>query len=205
MKDLAEGLFYGNIGLGVIKITIQGFYRPSGYSPQRDGVKADVVLPSITDVLEDICEADLDNALTLNKVSEARNFPSSQKTAFVTPEISAKVQKLSDERTTKQEDFVKLRREIDYYKEIKARKTSTVNEKKYFEEQDRYNANKREQDKLDELSDNDGKIKKDFYLDEVLAAATDYITILEQLGIRFPEARTVKTPQQQFPLNLLFR
>ncbi|MCL2742879.1 MAG: carboxy terminal-processing peptidase [Planctomycetaceae bacterium] len=203
MKDLSEGLFYGNIGLGVIKITIQGFYHPSGTSPQRDGVEADVILPSIYDVLEEICEADLDNALTLNKVSAAKNFPASQKTAFVTPEIAAKIQQLSDERTNKQEDFVKLRKEIENYKEIKAKKTSTVNEKKYFEEQERYNADIRDRDKSDDSSEEDETIKKDFYVDEVLALTSDYIKLLEQLGIRFPDARTVKTPNSS-PLNFLF-
>ena len=203
MKELAGELFGEtptNLDLGVIKLTIQGFYRPSGVSPQGDGVPADVIIPSITDVLEDICESDLDNALTLNKIAPARNFP--RPFGYVTPQIAAKLQELSNQRTADNEDFVKLRREIDIYKEIKSRKTSTLNEVKYFAEIERLNADKKERESYEDLIDNDSKIKKDFDLDEVLAITVDYINVLKGFGVTFPTARTVEPKRS--PLSGLF-
>ncbi len=192
MKDLSERFFQGmptNLNLGVIKLTIQGFYRPSGVSPQRLGVDADVVIPSLTDVLEDICESDLDNALTLRTITPARNFP--PKFKYVSPQISAKLQELSDLRTKENDEFARIRRDIAVYKEIRGRKTSTLNEKKYFEELDRFNADKKERERYEDLVDSDAKIKKDYYLDEVMAITVDYINVLQQSSVPFPVSRTV--------------
>ncbi len=203
MKDLSEIFMNGsptNLELGVIKLTIQGFYRPSGVSPQREGVAADVVIPSLTDVLEDICESDLDNALTLNKITQARNFP--PKFPYVSSQISATLQELSDKRVVGNEEFAKLQKEIAIYKEIKGRKTSTLNEKKYFEELDRLNADKKERESFEDLVDSDSKIKRDYYLDEVLAISIDYVNVLKGFGVSFPVAKTV-TPKPS-PLSLFF-
>jgi carboxyl-terminal processing protease len=201
MRELSEDIFNSNnVDLGAIKITIQGFYRPSGVSPQREGVAADVIIPSYTDVLEDICESDLDNALTLNKVSQARNFQI--KTPYVTPKISEELQKQSDERVLNNEEFQKRQKEIAAYKELRSRKTSTLNETKFFEEQERLNAGKTEKEELEELLENEGKIKRNYYLDEVLAIGIDYLSLLQKDGITFPKERTVV--QKSSPFNILF-
>ena len=47
---------------GALKVTISKFYRPSGKSTQLEGVKSDIVLPSISDSLE-VGEAELENPL----------------------------------------------------------------------------------------------------------------------------------------------
>ncbi len=47
---------------GALKVTISKFYRPSGKSTQLEGVKSDIVLPTLTDSL-DVGEAELDNPL----------------------------------------------------------------------------------------------------------------------------------------------
>ena len=192
MKELAGELFGEtptNLDLGVIKLTIQGFYRPSGVSPQREGVAADVVIPSFTDVLEDICESDLDNALTLKPITRAKSFLSPF--PYVSLPIATKLQELSDERTAANEEFARLRKKIDSYKELKGRKASTLNEVKYFEEIERLNADKEERDSYEDLIDNDSKIQKDYYLDEVLTITVDYIDVLKGFGVAFPKERTV--------------
>ena len=200
MKELADALQI-QTEMGVIKLTIEGFYRPSGISPQGAGVAADVIIPSRTDILEDICESDLDNALTLNRITKARNFP--PLFPYVSPQIAAKLQELSDQRVAANEEFAKLQREIAIYKEIKGRKTSTLNEVKYFEESDRLNADRRERESFEDLIDNESKIERTFYLDEVLAITVDYVNILKTYGVSFPQARTVMTKPPS-PLSLFF-
>jgi carboxyl-terminal processing protease len=201
MRDLSENFFNSNtVDLGAIKITIQGFYRPSGVSPQREGVAADVTIPSYTDVLEDICESDLDNALTLSKVSQARNFQI--KTPYVTPQINGELQKQSNERVSNNDEFKKRQKEIAAYKELRSRKSSTLNEAKFFEEQERLNAGKSEKEELEDLLENEGKIKRNYYLDEVLTLSIDYLELLQKNGITFPKERTIV--QKSSPFNILF-
>ncbi|GHT18207.1 tail-specific protease [Planctomycetales bacterium] len=194
MMDLSERIMSSSgTDYGAIKVTIQGFYRPSGVSPQRLGVDADVTVPSWSDQLEDICESDLDNALVLNKVSPAANFTS--RTAYVTPAVTAELQKRSAERVKHVDDFAKLENEQAIYKEIRARKSSTLNETKYFEELTRLDADRRDREEFEELSDKDSKIKRDYYVDEALAVAVDYIKYLQEIGISFPKERAT-APQR---------
>ncbi|MDR3197271.1 MAG: carboxy terminal-processing peptidase [Planctomycetaceae bacterium] len=201
MRDLSEDIFNNNnVDLGAVRITVQGFYRPSGVSPQREGVAADVIIPSYTDVLEDICESDLDNALTLNKVSQARNFQI--KTPYVTPQINEELQKRSTERVLNDEEFKKRQKEIAVVKELRSRKTTTLNETKFFEEQERLNSGKTEKEELEDLLESEGKIKRNYYLEEVLSISIDYLEMLQKSGIVFPKERTVV--QKSSPLNILF-
>src|SRR5690606_34912583 len=62
LLDLGDQLFKipNPPNLGALKITMQQFYRPNGDSTQKRGVLADVVLPSLTNHMEGISEADLD-------------------------------------------------------------------------------------------------------------------------------------------------
>lgn len=66
-------LFAARDRAGVLKLTIQKFYRPSGSSTQMDGVRSDIVLPSVMDALE-IGEAHLDNALAHDRIRSAPAF-----------------------------------------------------------------------------------------------------------------------------------
>ncbi len=47
---------------GALKVTISKFYLPSGKSTQLEGVKSDIVLPSLSDALE-VGEIELENPL----------------------------------------------------------------------------------------------------------------------------------------------
>lgn len=68
---------------GSLKATIQKFYRPSGSSTQLEGVKADVILPSIIDALE-IGEKYLDHALDHDMIRKAADFkPLDRKDLFL--------------------------------------------------------------------------------------------------------------------------
>src|ERR1700730_17459794 len=56
---------------GTLKVTIRKFYRPSGASTQLKGVKADIVLPSTSD-LGEIGESTLKDPLPWDTVASAR-------------------------------------------------------------------------------------------------------------------------------------
>ena len=74
-------------------------------------------------------------------------------------------------------------RNIARYKEQKAKKFVTLNEAKFLKERAELNADKEEEKAIDKLNEsNAAPIKRDFYLDEVLAITTDYVNALRQVA-----------------------
>ncbi|MDR0520873.1 MAG: carboxy terminal-processing peptidase [Planctomycetaceae bacterium] len=200
VADLSERILSGLNGMGTVygagKITIQGFYRPSGVSTQRIGVEADVVLPSLTDVMEDISEADLDNALTLKAVAAAPG--SAPKTVYVTPQMTANLQKRSNDRIKDVKDFAKVLDKISAYKEVRAKRSASLNEQKYMEEVKKFNADEWEREELEDMLNKDKKIKHDFYLDEVFAITGDYLRAMQESGIVFPKEKSTQGKRSWF-------
>jgi carboxyl-terminal processing protease len=85
---------------GFLKVTIQKFYRPSGSSTQMDGVKSDIVLPSVMDALE-MGEAYLDHPLPHDRIRRAADFkPLDPETLFI-PQLK----ELSQKRVNDCRDF----------------------------------------------------------------------------------------------------
>lgn len=174
MTELADALF-GNLlreksNLGAMKVTIQGYYLPSGVSPQLQGVRSDIQLPQFTAVLEDIAESDLDYPLTFEAVEPA-NYPKFHlRDANLVDAVAAK----SQSRVDASEEFQKELEKMTLYKESKIRKATPLNREKYFAELDKLNANKEETEKLEEIVNGDSGVVRDFYLDEVLNIAKDY-------------------------------
>lgn len=85
---------------GLLKVTIQKFYRPSGSSTQMDGVKSDVVVPSLMDALE-IGEAFLDHPLPHDRIHRAPGFKPLDVQALFLPRLN----ELSQERINMSKDF----------------------------------------------------------------------------------------------------
>ncbi len=177
LLDLGERLIRINPPpLGALKITMQQFYRPNGDSTQKRGVLADITLPSITDHM-DVSEADLDYALEFDRV------PSAGYDAYKMAD-QALVQALtsgSQTRISQSGDFAKLSRRIERYKEQKAKKLVTLNEKEFFAERAEFDADKEDEKQLeDQAVASDEIVKRDYYMNEVLAIAADYARLLEQ-------------------------
>ena len=78
------------------------------------------------------------------------------------------------------EGFAKLLKRIETYRTRKARKTVTLNEKKFFEEGDEANAENEEEELVAKEYGPERKIKRDYYLDEVLNITRDYVNALRQ-------------------------
>ena len=179
MMEISNAIFGSLLGsrnspkLGAVKLTIQGYYLPSGVSPQLQGVHSDVILPQFTSVLEDIAESDLDYPLTFENVAPAKYpiFPN------VDPEIVKQVTDRSAARVAASEDFQEELRKIALYRDSKLRKATPLNREKYFAELDKLDS-KEETDKMEESVLGGGGVKRDYYLDEAMKITKDYADIL---------------------------
>ncbi len=123
----SEGIVPGS-DPGALKVTISKFYRPSGKSTQLEGVKADIVLPSITDVPE-IGESDLGNPLPWDTIPAAK-FTGSDR-------VSASLETLrtrSSERIAKDPDFTDLKSDIERFRKMRDDKSVSLNESKRTQE-----------------------------------------------------------------------
>ena len=119
MRD--HGLIPGS-DPGALKVTISKFYRPSGKSTQLEGVKADIVVPSLTDQPE-IGESDLGNPLPWDTIAPVKYTQSNRVSASL-----ATLRVRSDQRITKDPDFAELKTDIEYYRKIRDDKSASLNE-----------------------------------------------------------------------------
>ena len=181
LLDLGRQLFqrFDNApSLGAIKITMQQFYRPSGESTQREGVKSDVQLPSITNHLP-VGESDLDHAIAFDKVPQAEFTPVNRVTEALVGELRAR----SAGRVEKNDEFVKLRDDIARYERRRKEKTISL-EAAEFERQ--WNEGKAAEDEEKKLEELEGQkrpvVRRDFYFNEALDVAVDYLRLLAQAG-----------------------
>ena len=149
LLDVGERLFRipNPPALGALKITMQQFYRPNGDSTQKRGVLADLPLPSITNHM-DVGEADLDYALEFDRV------PSARYTAYnmIDQKIIDSLASKSQTRIAESEEFAKQLRRIERYKEQKARKMVSLNEKEFFADRAEMDAEKEEEKQLEDQS-----------------------------------------------------
>ena len=180
--------------LGSGKITIQGYYRPSGFSPQGVGVLADIVLPSFTDAMEGIMESDLDNALTLQRVAAAPGLTPKQ---FVSPQIVEELRRRSNQRVAECEDFARQLERIAAYRDARARRITPLNKEKFIEEVNRFNTDEWEREEFEDLVNKERRVKRDYYIEEVLAITVDYLKAAQEFGIAFPKERTIRSPQRR--------
>jgi carboxyl-terminal processing protease len=168
--------------MGALKITVQQFYRPNGDSTQDRGVLADIELPSITTHLADVSESDLDYALPFDHIAPA----SFQRVDDVNPALCDQIRRLSDGRVQTSEEFQKKIRNIFRYKQQKAKRYVTVNEAKFLKERAEMNADKEDEKAIEDRADPSGAglIKRDYYLDEVLAITADYMNLQHLAKVR---------------------
>jgi carboxyl-terminal processing protease len=157
--------------MGALKITMQKFYRPDGDSTQLRGVESDVELPSTTNHMEGIGEADLDYPLPFDRVasSEYKRF------SDVSPTVCDQLRKLSEQRVQHSDQFRRVLRKIACYKELKASKYISLNETKFLKQRAELKPDQEEDKIIDNMLA--AEIKRDYYLDEVMAITADYLNI----------------------------
>ncbi len=113
---------------GALKVTISKFYRPSGKSTQLEGVKADIVIPSLSDFPE-IGESDLANPLPWDTIKPAKFTPSGRLTATIDT-----LRNRSADRIAKSQDFTELKADAERFTKLRTDKTVSLNEAKRLKE-----------------------------------------------------------------------
>ncbi|MFT5303652.1 MAG: carboxyl-terminal processing protease [Mariniblastus sp.] len=159
---------------GALKITTQQFYRPNGDSTQKRGVISDLVLPSISDNMKNIGEADLDYPVKFDRVPEA----SFQKYNFNRKEITSALASKSRLRIDASADFQKEERKISKYVEQRNRKTVSLNEEKFLARRKEMSADREDEKTMEKQMLPKNEIERDFYLDEILRITSDYMGML---------------------------
>ncbi len=109
---------------GVLKPTIQKFYRVSGETTQLKGVESDIVLPSIMDAFE-IGEKYLDNPLVHDKIRRASGYVPLNRGDLFLPVLTKK----STERVKACEDFTYITEDIDRVVKIRKENHISLNKK----------------------------------------------------------------------------
>ena len=163
---------------GALKITTAQFYRPNGDSTQKRGVLSDLVLPSITDNMEGIAEADLDFPVEFDRIRRATFSP----LTMINSEMIRDLQAKSATRTSASEDFTKLNGKIAKYVEQKKRKMVSLNADKFKARRKELNADEEDKNLIEDQLDKDDSIEREFYLDEVIKITADYMDLLKQRG-----------------------
>ena len=115
---------------GKVKVTVSKFYRVAGGTTQKQGVKPDIILPSLYDYL-DIGEASLENALEADSIAPAKYTVVGQVKNYVT-----ELDKVSKARVEKSKDFAYMLEDIALLKKNKEDKTVSLNEAKRVAERD---------------------------------------------------------------------
>ncbi len=137
--------------LGAFKVTIQIFYRITGFTNQYSGVIPDIILPDYYDHLK-IGERYYNHPLKSTKIKSLK-FNNWNYNGI---DIN-KIKKLSAKRVSKSEGFKKIKQYIQRLKEAESDKQFNLRIDKILEKQKRFNSKKDDLDK-------NKKYLKDFYL-----------------------------------------
>ena len=163
--------------MGALKLTIQQFYLPDGRSTQLEGVAADVVIPSITAILEGLSESDYDFALPADRVRAQKH----DNYGLVDNAMRTDLAQLSSDRIAKSEEFAKLNRRIAFYQKQKSEKFASVNEAVFKAKRAEFDSEKEEEDLMKKQEASKEKVyDESYYNEEVLNISVDYLKALSQ-------------------------
>lgn len=123
-RSLADYLpyFASREGAGMIKVTVQKFYRVSGASTQKKGVESDIVLPMTTAALQ-LGEAELDFVMPYDEIKPATGYTKSDRIARILPELKRR----SSERVAADKDLQYTKWYIDYRRQLAEENKSSLN------------------------------------------------------------------------------
>jgi carboxyl-terminal processing protease len=177
LLDVGEELFHNrnSKNMGALKITMQQFYRPAGDSTQKRGVVSDISLPSLTTHM-DVAESDLDYSIEFDHVEAAPIAKMALRNKNIIDHLTSR----SEARIKQSAEFAKQDDTIKKYLEQKAKKYVELNEQKFFADRAELDADKEDEKTLQEQIEDRPVVKRDFYFDEVLTIAGDYVNLLKQ-------------------------
>jgi carboxyl-terminal processing protease len=161
--------------MGAIKVTISKFYRPSGSSTQVKGVDSDIALPSMWEELE-IGEKSYEYALPWQKIDAVKYA----KLNLVDPYLQS-LTDASQKRIAKSEEFLKLKKSIDEYKQNSKLRTQVSLKEDKAKEKERKEL---EAEEADDASSNMSSQRPDLYkdvsLNEGIQIAADYARLISK-------------------------
>lgn len=114
--------FASQEGCGMIKVTVQKFYRINGASTQLKGVESDIVLPMSTAALP-IGEAEMDYAMPYDEIAPAGHYVKNPHLARILPELRRR----SAIRVAGDKDLQYSKWFIDYRRRITEQNTDSLN------------------------------------------------------------------------------
>jgi carboxyl-terminal processing protease len=136
------------------------------------GVLSDVELPSLSTHLP-VGEGDLDYALKFDHVDPVPYTP----VGMVDPDLVKQLATLSADRVKRSSDFAKVDQNIARYLKQKDRKRVSLNREKFLADQADRDVDKEEEKEFDDSNAKRPVVKRDFYVNEVLAITDDYIRL----------------------------
>ena len=150
---------------GVLKPTIQKFYRVAGSTTQLKGVESDIVLPSLMDAFE-IGEKHLDHAMTHDNIRRAPGYTALNRGDLFLPVITQK----SMQRVKASKDFSYIIEDAARMVERREKNSISLNKeqrrKELAENEERSNKrNEERRQRFTEMSDKDKKTLRFFRLD----------------------------------------
>lgn len=131
-RDLADFMSYFSTsreGCGMIKVTMQKFYRVGGASTQLRGVASDIVLPTATAALQ-VGEAEMDHAMPYDEIPRAGGYVKSTRIAGLLPKLIA----LSKARREQDKDMQYLQEDVDRAHEKQVQNSVSLNKAKRMAE-----------------------------------------------------------------------
>lgn len=179
LLDIGQYLLGLEGKMGALKLTIQQFYLPDGKSTQRQGVLSDIVLPALTASFDN-SEADLDYALPNDQVKSAKHSDYKLVDSNILSQLRAK----SAERVKASASFDRLMRRIDLFRQQKDEDFVSLNLEKFQKRREEIDAEQEEEAKiLDQQLPKKEVFRKDYYHEEVLNIAKDYIEAVAGLEL----------------------
>lgn len=166
--QIVFNLFNDSEKYGAIKLTRRMYYRPNGDGTQGRGVVPDVILPSGRSRLK-IGERYLKFSAEWDQIEAAKGVLPAE---FIPDSIVSDLQGRSNERVLRSEAFQWLRRSLDRELERSQNiKVTPLNLKAFQAKRIKFS------------NQNDPTpVTADFYFDEVLAIAADYVGQLKKIG-----------------------
>lgn len=142
---------------GVLKPTIQKFYRVAGSTTQLKGVESDIVLPSLLDAFE-VGEKYLDHAMAHDNIRRAPGFREQNRGNLFLPSVKEH----SEARVDDSQDFKYITEDADRMIERRKKNTLSLNKgerkKELTEAEERSNTRNEERRKrFSEVSEQDKK------------------------------------------------
>lgn len=163
-----------NFDAGSLQYESAVFYRVNGSSVQQLGISADIVIPSLSEVME-IGERFSKNHLPWDEINPCKYKPYYQNF----DDILSSLRRKSAQRVAADKFFAAVKKEQDIYTKYRKENRRTLNEKERYKE---YFAEKKIHDEsrrpLNE-KDSRKKVKNDGVLDEAVNIAADFASFVK--------------------------